>query len=95
MGSPKRETLPQKVARSFMQADNFGQSRTFTINGSDKYHSVPGACITILMKLLIFLFCIQRLIMLWNRDFFIFYDIPTKRGLDRSRAFSKEEIGFY
>ena len=32
--------------------------------------------------------------MLWNRDFFLFYEIPNKGGLDLARVFSAEETGF-
>ena len=32
--------------------------------------------------------------MLWNRDFFLFYEIPNKDGLDPERIFSAEEAGF-
>ena len=33
--------------------------------------------------------------MLWNKDFFLFYEIPNKDGLDLARTFSAEETGFY
>ena len=32
--------------------------------------------------------------MLSNRDFFLFYEIPNKGGLDLDRIFSAEELGF-
>ena len=41
------------------------------------------------------LFAIQRFIMLWNKDFFLFYEIPNKDGLDDARIFSAEETGFF
>ena len=33
--------------------------------------------------------------MLWNKDFFLFYEIPNKEGLDDARIFNAEETGFF
>ena len=88
-------TTGQKLLAIIKRADNFGESKTFHIDGQTTFKSFPGACISIVIASLLFVVFLMKSISLVNREEFQFYEIIHKNGLDFERSYSQEETKFF
>ena len=75
MKRSKQTTTVEKFLSFIKRADNFGERKTFHIEGQTTYKSFLGATITISIVSFLFIVFLMKFISLVNRDEYKFYEI--------------------
>ena len=66
--SDSKPTLLGRVTEKFMSLDMYGESLTFTINGSNTYPSIYGALISLAIFALVLPYGAHKFKTMWNFD---------------------------
>ena len=90
----KRKSSFQKFANIFKQADQFGETKLFSIDGSDSYQSCCGSLLSLVIFGILMTYAIMKGIILLKKEDFKVQEQLVRNGLDTGRIFSQEEIGF-
>ena len=60
----KKERNSFQFSSIIKMTDFFGQMKSFHIGGSETFKSIPGAILSIIIMILLFLFCMEKLVTL-------------------------------
>ena len=78
----KKKSSLQKFAHFFKQADQFGETKSFSINGSDSYQSYCGSLLSLVIFGILMTYAIMKGIILLKKEDFKVQEQLVKNGLD-------------
>ena len=94
MARKRSQTTLLRLKRLIYKVDSFGETETLRIDGESSYRSLFGAVVSLLIMVIVFMYGFQKGMAWKNRDDYIIQQQIKSFGLDPSRAYSSEEMGF-